>query len=788
MLVRVLIIIYGIFMTTEADQESKMGLNRHYKMAEEPILQPVTKDLNTNSQNKQPKNGNNKQISENFTKFLKALINILTKYPDADLKHFFIIFNEEARKFDYTGCKFNELSDLTGLAEVMDHRLYRLQDLPPNGIRNFLARVTNRLTESHKDNERNMIRYINFIYSLLPVEKYNIVLGNLDKYRVGAKNNAVLRLIVRKGLRSLVFDYYSVLIDETRLHLKDTLYKYWNNLIVNHKQVKGSNHRQNKQDTDENKNGDSENNTKQLIEKASSNLRENTEEMIKKPSIYAEKNLTDKNVPSLQRAKGNFAHITGMHGRMLERDGNMKTTVIRPGPMFVRDRVTPNVVRIHGNSQNYKNEDNFKKVTLKHSRDIFQTTPVKDISTTEKKLLRELEADENIPNLERHTTSSVEEITTKTNMADEKYIVLNQTMIGITVFNQIQRLVSEIKVLKNQIQNDSEIIRDLEHKLHDMVKQRIDFEKHFNARNLEENNKKTEDFELKQKYGTRELEPKRGDKYYDENEEGQLNKNIRDKKELIIANADKIMKQNDGLKFVDYDLNRNNKKKMAIEPSYHRNRRNPTLEKNSEHDLPSLRGKYRNFEHGGGEFYKKPEPNPGAPDYDYGRNMGTNLDEQQYEMTTPLNIYQDDFLTTANKPPAEPVNRFTNRDMYADDYFETTSFRRSLGKINRNGRRRMGNNENRNVDYNAGVVPTRNENIDNLATPARPLASATNLYDYDQMAEMQPEEEPVDADLANYYNNIKPRYDNDPEQRYVPQNPRRQMNLVPEPPKDGEPL
>lgn len=143
------------------------------------------------------------------------------------------------RKYHYKGSKFHELTDNYSLRRFIAKKLDEFKGLSGVTIKKRLAVVNKKLKKEHYDKyEKEFIDFINSLYRKDSIDKLNNVLIDLDDYRLKSRTDVDLEDLVRKGLRSVIFDYYSNLNFNARHALKvklDDFWKYMTDIKITHK-------------------------------------------------------------------------------------------------------------------------------------------------------------------------------------------------------------------------------------------------------------------------------------------------------------------------------------------------------------------------------------------------------------------------------------------------------------------------------------------------------------------------------------------------------------------------
>ncbi|RVE49146.1 hypothetical protein evm_006153 [Chilo suppressalis] len=164
-----------------------------------------------------------------FTDFVKSALVILSSYNDEDLEEVAAVVDEELRKYHYKGCKFYELIENGDVRRFMADKLDKIRNVPGKELKRQLTTTIKKLTDS-KDGFKHMLisTYLNSLYSEKDSEKFNDFLKHIAVYKQKSKrSNLDLVKIIRKGLRSIVFDHYSKLDSNTRRGLKIKLETFW---------------------------------------------------------------------------------------------------------------------------------------------------------------------------------------------------------------------------------------------------------------------------------------------------------------------------------------------------------------------------------------------------------------------------------------------------------------------------------------------------------------------------------------------------------------------------------
>lgn len=166
-----------------------------------------------------------------FSDFIRSTLAIINTYEDEDLEKILRTFNQEARKFNYKGCKFHELVQNTSLRRYIGKKLDELKEMPLEDVRDSIDELL-KIWKGGKLGEHNeqLLNYLDSLYEDDASEKLAVVLTDLDFYRSDKKQRSSIDLfdIVRKGLRSLVFDHYTNLKAKQRNDVRLKLESAWN--------------------------------------------------------------------------------------------------------------------------------------------------------------------------------------------------------------------------------------------------------------------------------------------------------------------------------------------------------------------------------------------------------------------------------------------------------------------------------------------------------------------------------------------------------------------------------
>uniref|UniRef100_A0A2A4J3Q7 Uncharacterized protein n=1 Tax=Heliothis virescens TaxID=7102 RepID=A0A2A4J3Q7_HELVI len=198
------------------------------------IVQTFMQNLNTalDANKKKPQTAMRKfreARDTGFTDFLQEAIEILNGYKDEDFDEFFLVLNDELKKYHYRGCKFYELTDNLDTRRLLDAKLGSIKGKPNAVTKANLNALAYLLKEEiYDDNVRDFLDHVNSLYNDDSKEKFQKVLHDLEQYRSKSKRtNIALVKIVRDGIRSVVFDHYTNLDVNTRRELKNKIDKFW---------------------------------------------------------------------------------------------------------------------------------------------------------------------------------------------------------------------------------------------------------------------------------------------------------------------------------------------------------------------------------------------------------------------------------------------------------------------------------------------------------------------------------------------------------------------------------
>ncbi|CAB3251215.1 unnamed protein product [Arctia plantaginis] len=178
---------------------------------------------------------NDDEKLEKFTDFIHNLIKRLKTYDDKDVEYFITIFNDEIRKYNYKGCKFHELLENYNLRRFLSNMISKLQNQSGATIKNSLEVIANKIEDDKfNKNEKNLVDFINSVYRQDSVKKFQNFLTQIDTYKLNSdtKDRNLVK-IIKEGVRSIIFDYYSQLNNNARNALKHQVNDFWNNLSQN---------------------------------------------------------------------------------------------------------------------------------------------------------------------------------------------------------------------------------------------------------------------------------------------------------------------------------------------------------------------------------------------------------------------------------------------------------------------------------------------------------------------------------------------------------------------------
>lgn len=167
-----------------------------------------------------------------FTEFTKELIKILKTYQNNDLEDVFAVFDNEIRKYNYEGCKFDELVSNQNVLKYVARILEPFRNQPAETIKYKLNKMVQFLEDAKMDLRKSALHYVDSLFTKQDAQKFRNVLNYFERYKMKSrKTNIDLTQIIKKTLRSVIFDHYSNLSVNIRRDLKSMLEKLvWNGL------------------------------------------------------------------------------------------------------------------------------------------------------------------------------------------------------------------------------------------------------------------------------------------------------------------------------------------------------------------------------------------------------------------------------------------------------------------------------------------------------------------------------------------------------------------------------
>ncbi|PZC73045.1 hypothetical protein B5X24_HaOG210153 [Helicoverpa armigera] len=182
--------------------------------------------------NKNERRDTNTKKVKTITAFIQEAINILNNYENDDFEDFFLILNDEIRKYHYRGCKFYEIIENIETRRQLGAILELVRAKPvaeTEANMSLLARILKE--ENYSKKVKEFVDYINSLYMQDGQEKFNKVLTALKNYGKAKykRNTDTLVNIVKDAVRSIIFDHYTDLNPNARRELKGKIEALWKN-------------------------------------------------------------------------------------------------------------------------------------------------------------------------------------------------------------------------------------------------------------------------------------------------------------------------------------------------------------------------------------------------------------------------------------------------------------------------------------------------------------------------------------------------------------------------------
>lgn len=181
-------------------------------------------------------NGNNLRRNlkvpsvKTFTGFIQDVIRILNTYEVSDFVKFFDILDEEIRNYHYRGCKFYELTENYEIRKLIAAKLDSFKAKPPFVKKMHMNTLSYMMIyEKYDRNVKEFLDYINSLYKREVEEVFNKVISDLEAYgrtKSNSSNNNLV-MIIKNGVRCIVFDHYTNLNPNVRRDLKEKIEIFW---------------------------------------------------------------------------------------------------------------------------------------------------------------------------------------------------------------------------------------------------------------------------------------------------------------------------------------------------------------------------------------------------------------------------------------------------------------------------------------------------------------------------------------------------------------------------------
>ncbi|KAH9639460.1 hypothetical protein HF086_002149 [Spodoptera exigua] len=161
-----------------------------------------------------------------FTEFIQQAIQIINTYDDTTFGDFIDILDEEVGNYHYRGCKFSELTKNHETRRVLQAKLNLISGLPvPQTRTNINAFADILRHERYNKKVKDFVDFINSLYGPETLDKFEKILNKLEYYSKPKvrRLESNLKQIVKDGLRTLIFDYYTNLHVNAKIALKEKI-------------------------------------------------------------------------------------------------------------------------------------------------------------------------------------------------------------------------------------------------------------------------------------------------------------------------------------------------------------------------------------------------------------------------------------------------------------------------------------------------------------------------------------------------------------------------------------
>ncbi|KAH9630513.1 hypothetical protein HF086_006480 [Spodoptera exigua] len=161
-----------------------------------------------------------------FTEFIQQAIQIINTYDDTTFGDFIDILDEEVENYHYRGCKFSELTKNHETRRVLQAKLNLISGLPvPQTRTNINAFADILRHERYNKKVKDFVDFINSLYGPETLDKFEKILNKLEYYSKPKVRRLESNLahVVKDGLRTLIFDYYTNLHVNAKIALKEKI-------------------------------------------------------------------------------------------------------------------------------------------------------------------------------------------------------------------------------------------------------------------------------------------------------------------------------------------------------------------------------------------------------------------------------------------------------------------------------------------------------------------------------------------------------------------------------------
>ncbi|XP_048002858.1 uncharacterized protein PF3D7_1120600-like [Leguminivora glycinivorella] len=160
-----------------------------------------------------------------FTDFVAQAAKILKKYNDNDLEDAFVVFGDETRRYIN---KNSELHDLLGSGSMrrrVSEHLDNMREMEAEKLREHLEAIISAVENKKYNGEKNDLLDIGDFVYIGGHDKLRSVIRDLEK--LSRSTDVRLEDVLKRTLRSLIFDHFNKLNDNIKRELIEMAKDYW---------------------------------------------------------------------------------------------------------------------------------------------------------------------------------------------------------------------------------------------------------------------------------------------------------------------------------------------------------------------------------------------------------------------------------------------------------------------------------------------------------------------------------------------------------------------------------